>query len=262
MGNQKLAIGVFDSGVGGLSVLNAIHQLIPTENLIYVADTLHTPYGSRSVDFIESRVRTIVDFLLNQSVKLIVIACNTATAAAVHSLREELNIPIVGLEPALKPAIEFSAQQRVGVLATQATLESQKYQTLRTQFVNQAQIIEKASPLFVELVESAPQIQQSQYELVEQELQPFIRAKIDSLVLGCTHFPFLTHVITKILGPDIKLFESGLPVAKEVRRQLTERSLLNPQNGQGNIHYFSSSPEKAQTTFNLLLKKSVKIDPF
>lgn len=233
---------------------------MPAENLIYLADTQYVPYGSRSADFIESRVLAIAEFLIRQPVKLLIVACNTATAAAVNALREKYQIPIIGLEPALKPAVAFSNNDRVGVLATQTTLESKKYQTLKSRFCEQAEIIEKASPLFVELVEYAPKIGTEQHHLVEKELQPFIEAKVDSLVLGCTHFPFLTQTIAEIMGSQVRLFESGMPVAKEARRRLENN--LNPQKQNGRIHYFSSAPEKAQQSFDLLLGKRVDIEVF
>ncbi len=260
MVNNKYPIGIFDSGVGGLSVLKAVREQMPGENIIYLADTGHTPYGGRSIDFIESRVAAIADFLIKQPVKLIVIACNTATAAAVHSLRQDYDIPIVGLEPALKTAIEFTNEEKVGVLATQATLESEKYQQLRSRFIEHAEIIERASPFFVELVETAPVVEDRHVLLVRKELQPFIDAKVDSLVLGCTHFPFLTRIISQILGPHVKLFESATPVAKEVCRQLA--GIRNPDTSEGTIEFFSSSPEKAQKAFDLLLGKTVKIKRF
>ncbi|WP_281281995.1 glutamate racemase [Aliikangiella coralliicola] len=251
---------MFDSGVGGLSVLKAIRELLPNENLIYIADSKHTPYGSRSNQFVEERVHTIAQFLVERPVKALVVACNTATAAGVHSLREKYDIPIIGLEPALKPAVEFSSSEKVGVLATQSTLDSQKYQALRSRFIEHADIIEKASPLFVELVESAPEIGTEQVAMIEAELQPFKKAKVEALVLGCTHFPFLTTVISQIMGPEVTLFESAMPVAREVKRRIENN--LNSQPDSGWINYLSSAPDKAQETFNLLLKQKVDIDLF
>ena len=253
-------IGIFDSGVGGLTVLSAIQEQLPNENLIYVADTKHTPYGVRSVEFIESRVQEIAQFLIAQNVKIIVVACNTATAAAIQSLREQYSIPIVGLEPALKPAIESSKNHSVGVIATHATLESEKYRKLRARFQDQATITEKASAYFVELVETAPAIGPAETQLIQKELQPFIDANVDSLVLGCTHFPFLTLTIGEIMGTEVTLFESGLPVAKQVQRCLTDE--LNQSNKTGWIKYYSSAPENAKPVFDLLLDEPVELEQF
>jgi len=253
-------IGIFDSGVGGLTVLKAIHQLMPSEDLIYLADSQFVPYGNKSEKQIEQRVLLIAEHLIAHKVKAIVVACNTATAAAANSLREKYSIPIIGLEPALKPAVENTECHRVGVLATQSTLDSQKYQDLKGKYGTQIELVEKASPLFVELVESAPNITDKEITLIEKELQPFKKARVDSLVLGCTHYPFLTEAIAKIMGNKVTLFESGFPVAKEVQRRL-QGNLNNPQKP-SNVKYYSSSPQKSQATFDRLLGKTVHIDRF
>jgi len=225
--------------------------LLPEENLIYVADSQYAPYGERTNQFIEERVLKIADFFIQKSVKLILIACNTATAAAVKSLRDKYDIPIVGLEPALKPAVEFSHNHQVGVLATQATLSSEKYHQLKSRFAADNHIVEKASRLFVELVESAAEIGESEFQLIEKELEPFMENSVDSLVLGCTHYPFLTSTIKQILGEHVTLFESAMPVAKEVKRRLDGQ--LNQQDSTGTVSFYSSAPQKAQTTFERLL---------
>lgn len=253
-------IGIFDSGVGGLSVLKAIRDKLPHENLIYLADTRHTPYGEKDLPFIESRVSAIAEFLLAQSVKMMVVACNTATAAAVHLLREKYTLPILGLEPALKPAAEFSQNKKIGVLATQSTLKSEKYASLKQRFAGDLQLLEKACPLFVRLVESAAPISPETHRLIQQELQPFIDAKVDALVLGCTHYPFLTQTIREIMGEQVRLFESANPVANEVARRL--QGIENPQTQTGWTRYHSSAPSKAQNSFNWLLKEVVDISRF
>lgn len=233
---------------------------MPNENLIYVADSEFTPYGNKSEQLIESRVMSIAELLNHQNVKALVVACNTATAAAIKSLREKYSIPVIGLEPALKPAAESTSSARVGVLATQSTLDSQKYQHLKNKFGNQLELVEKASPLFVELVETAPEITSLELELIEKELAPFKRAKIDSLVLGCTHYPFLTEAITAIMGPEVTLFESGLPVAKEVLRRLQYQQ--NDGNKIPSIEYYSSNPQKSQLIFDYLVGHETQLTPF
>ena len=150
---------------------------MPNENLIYVADNKFTPYGERTAQFIEQRTHQIAEFLFEKNVKALVVACNTATAAGVHSLRDKYAIPIIGLEPALKPAVEFTANEKVGVLATQATLDSEKYQNLRARFLQHADIIEKASHFFVELVERSQSITEIEFKKIQKELSPFIDAK-------------------------------------------------------------------------------------
>lgn len=233
---------------------------MPNENLIYVADSEFTPYGNKSEQQIESRVLMIAELLSDQNAKAIVVACNTATAAAIKALREKYSIPVIGLEPALKPASENTNCARVGVLATQSTLDSQKYQQLKDKFGKQLELVEKASPLFVELVENAPKITSVELALIEKELTPFKRAKIDSLVLGCTHYPFLTEAIATIMGPDVTLFESGFPVAKEVLRRLKHQQ--NDGNTIASIQYYSSNPQKSQLIFDYLIGQKTKLIPF
>ena len=241
--------------------MKAIAQLMPNENLVYVADSRYTPYGERSNDFIAERVEAIAAFLDSLPVKAIVVACNTATAAAIHMLREKYDFPIIGLEPAIKPAIALSENQRVGVIATQSTLDSQKYSDLKSRLIANAQasceLIEKASNYFVELVESATEIDTQVKQIVGEELSPFIEAKVDALVLGCTHYPFLTELIQEILGEEIQLFESGMPVARELQRRLENK--LNDSASKGTIEYYSTNPELAQKQFEKLLKQATLI---
>lgn len=255
--NQQSPIGIFDSGVGGLSVLKAIRQLMPQENLLYVADSKYTPYGDRERIFIESRVAAIAKFLMQQPVKLILVACNTATAAAIKLLRNQYAIPIVGLEPALKPAAEYSPKKSVGVIATQSTLQSEKYLDLKIRVAQNVQVTEKASKFLVELVESAEKISAQQSQIIKQELDIFLREKVDTLVLGCTHYPFLTQKIAEIMGDQVKIFESAMPVAKEVLRKLQDQK--NQQNTQGWIKYFSTDPQKAQHSFETILAEKVEL---
>ncbi len=230
---------------------------MPNENLIYVADSQFTPYGNKSEQQITDRVLTIADYLNKHHIKALVVACNTATAAAIKTLRKQYDIPIIGLEPALKPAAENTSCNRIGVLATQATLESEKYKQLKNSLNNSINIIEKASPLFVELVESTEEIGNNELILIEKELDIFKQAKVDSLVLGCTHYPFLTKSISQVMGPKVALFESGEPVAKELERRLQQH--CNRSSNQGDILYFSSNPKKSQSIFNLLLNQTINL---
>jgi len=260
MSSNQNPIGIFDSGVGGLSVLNAIHQLMLSENLIYFADSQYTPYGDKSEKQIEDRVLAIAKQLIKQEVKAIVVACNTATAAAVESIRKLYPVPIIGLEPALKPASENTQNRRVGVIATKATLDSQKYQDLKDNVAKNIELTEKASPVFVNLVENAHEINDKELALIETELAGFKQANVDSLVLGCTHYPFLTEAISAIMGTHVTLYESGLPVAQELQRRLSGN--LNSSTQKGKIKYFSSAPQKPQDAFELILKRKVEINLF
>ncbi len=234
---------------------------MPNENLIYFADTKYTPYGEKPNGLITQRVKSIGDFFASKKVKALVVACNTATAAAINDLRQQYDIPIIGLEPALKPAINASKNNLIGVIATQSTLESEKYLTLKSHLIDandaHLKIIEKASNYFVELVESAAEIDQQVHRQVANELQPFIDASIDTLVLGCTHYPFLTHLIQQILGNKVKLLESGLPVAKELQRRIFNQ--FNPQTCNGLIEYYSSDPQKSKASFNAVIGEAVNL---
>jgi len=240
--------------------LQAVHQLMPAENLIYIADSAYTPYGVRNKQQIEERVIKISEFLVNKGAKALIVACNTATAAAVNTLRENYSIPVIGLEPALKPAAESTECGRIGMLATQATLKSKKYSDLKAKFGDQLQIVERASSLFVELVEQSPEITKKEFTLIEKELIPFKVAQVDSLVLGCTHYPFLTDAISKIMGPSVKLYESSLPVAKEVQRRLNTN--YNSNGSSGELTFYSSSPVDAQPKFDRLLGQKHLIHSF
>jgi len=231
--DQSLPIGLFDSGVGGLSILQSLRQLLPNEDYIYLADNRHAPYGIQSEEFITQRVLAMADFLNQQKVKAMVVACNTATAAAIQTLRERFSIPIIGVEPALKPAVVACKNKRLGVLATEATLQSEKYNSLKQKVAKDLHLVEKGSKDLVELIESGNYKNEQAQLLVNLELAVFKSEQIDTLVLGCTHFPFLSTEIRKSLGNQVELFESGRPVAREVARQISKR--LNPQMRGGDV---------------------------
>lgn len=257
MSDHNQPIGLFDSGVGGLSILKSIERLMPNENLIYIADSQFVPYGEKSEQEIEDRVLTISKKLIEFNVKAIVVACNTATATAVTIIRKRYSIPIIGIEPALKPAIAFSGNKKIGILATQATLASQKFNRLKEKLSSGITLIEKTSPLFVQLVESGLPLTKQQRRDIEKELQSFKQANIDALILGCTHYPFLSDIISLIMGPKVTLFESGEPVAKEVQRQISEQ--LNTQEATGWQKFYASNPKNYQPIFEQLLNKKIKI---
>lgn len=240
--------------------MSEIKKQLPNEHLIYIADTAHTPYGNRSQSFIEKRVAFIADFLDKKNVKAIVVACNTATAVAINQLREKFNYPIIGLEPALKPAIEQTKNNRIGVIATQATLNSKKYQNLKTTYGQNKSITEKASSILVELVESINDDYEKTDSIIEKELQPFIDAQVDSLVLGCTHYPFLKNKIQKIMGKHVVIFDSAFPVTCELKRKISKFKNQNSENKNfqyRKIDYYSSDPESAKIVFEKLLKEKI-----
>ncbi|HEY0664637.1 MAG TPA: glutamate racemase [Gallionella sp.] len=215
-------IGVFDSGVGGLSVLHHIRRALPHDQLIYVADSGHVPYGDKSANYIEQRSHAIARFLIAQGAEAIVIACNTATAAAVTSLRAEFGIPIVGMEPAVKPAVAATRSGVVGALATVGTLESSRFAALLERYAGDVTIVTQGCPGLVEQVERGDLTGDLSRELVARYTAPLLARGADTLVLGCTHYPFLAPLIREVAGPDVVLVDTGEAVARQLLRRLQE----------------------------------------
>jgi len=242
-------IGVFDSGVGGLSILRALRAELPLEDFVYFSDTGHAPYGEKAEEFVSSRSLAIALELLEQHrIKALVVACNTATAAAVHLLRARHDsLPVVGVEPALKPAAALTRTGRVAVLATRGTLGSAKFQALRESLRSQAAFVEvpcDGLAMAIE-VDDAPLVRDlcGRYTL---EAGSFGSGpgEIDTMVLGCTHYPFAAAVFRELLGPEIRLVETGEPVARQTRRLLETRGLLNPR-GRGWVQWRTSGSAEA-----------------
>lgn len=213
-------IGILDSGLGGLSVLNEIRDLMPGEDLIYFGDSAWCPYGPRHPEEIQRRVFAITDYLLEQHCKLIVIACNSATIAAVEALRATYPVPFVGMEPAVKPAATMTRTGTVGVLATEASLAGEKFHRLLNTHARGVNIITRPCPNFVELVERGELDTPRALAIVEEETLPLIEAGADVLVLGCTHYPFLRPLIEDVAGPNIKVLDTGSAVASHVAQLL------------------------------------------
>jgi glutamate racemase len=241
--HSEYPIGIFDSGVGGLSVLREIHQLLPHENLIYVADSAHAPYGDKSKEFILERSTAIVEFFLSQKVKAIVVACNTATAAAVKELRGFYHLPMVAMEPAVKPASEQTLTGVIGVLATSRTINSNNFQILFARFADKAQIIPQACPGLVDQVEKGDLDGVETVALVAQYVQPLLLKNVDVLVLGCTHYPFLKPVIQQISGVNVKVIDSGTAIAKRLHSLLLHHGLLSEGQRMGSVQFYSSAED-------------------
>lgn len=240
--SSEQPIGIFDSGIGGLSVLHHIRELLPAEDLIYVSDRAHLPYGTKTSSFILGRSEYIVDFLVQQGVKAVVIACNTATAVAVAHLRQRYSLPIIGMEPGVKPATARSRNGLIGVLATEGTLTSGKFQNLVAQHSNGADIYYCPCHGWVEAIEHNGASHVKTIELVEQALIPVLEKGVDTLVLGCTHYPFLKDTIEKVAGPSIAIIDTGEPVADHLRRRLSDGNLLSSNPYPGSIAYWCSAP--------------------
>ncbi|WP_339439076.1 MULTISPECIES: glutamate racemase [unclassified Pseudomonas] len=220
-------IGVFDSGVGGLSVLAEIQQLLPHEALLYVADCGHIPYGEKTPAFIRERSRQVAAFLRDKGAKAFVIACNTATVAAVADLRQDYpDWPLVGMEPAVKPAAAATRSGVVGVLATTGTLHSAKFAALLDRFATDVRVITQPCPGLVELIETGDLNSPALRQLLQGYIEPLLSAGCDTIILGCTHYPFLKPLLAQMLPPSIILIDTGAAVARQLKRLLSERDLL------------------------------------
>lgn len=227
-------IGVFDSGVGGLSVAGEIRGRLPAERILYFADTAFCPYGGRPLDEIRERSIAVVGELVALGAKLVVVACNTASGAALEALRDAFSIPIVGLEPAVKPATLRSRNRRVGVLATEATLRTERFQRLVRTYGVEAEVVPKACPELVDLVEAGETEGEDVEGYLAYSLAPLVEAGVDTVVLGCTHYPFLRNAIGKVMGPGVEILDSGEAVARQVERVLVQMDGLRG-GGEGDI---------------------------
>ncbi|MEB8431782.1 glutamate racemase [Cocleimonas sp. KMM 6892] len=256
-------IGVFDSGLGGLSVLREIHQLLPHENLIYVGDSAHAPYGDNSAEYVRNRSLIVSEFLLDQGVKAIVVACNTATAEAIDLLRVTLDVPVIGLEPAIKPASKLSKNGIIGVLATQRTINSERLLGLTEQYAADKRVLAQACPGLVEQVEACELESEKTKDLLKHYITPLLTEGVDALILGCTHYPFLIDAIRDITNgigaginkdKKIEILETGKPVAVQLQRVLEQHDLQRivhgntdsageKQNHLGNISFYNSSKD-------------------
>jgi glutamate racemase len=213
---QHIKVGLFDSGVGGLSILRAIREHMPHADLLYVADSAHAPYGEKSEAFIIERSQAIARFLVDQGAQIIVVACNTATAAAVHALRQNLpHTPIVGIEPGVKPAVAASRNQKVGVMATPRTLSSTKFGKLIDAHRHQAEIVLQPCPGLAAAIEGGDLQSNTIRQLIRQYCAPLRAANVDTVVLGCTHYPFVRDLISEEMGPQVQLIDTAQAVARQ-----------------------------------------------
>lgn len=253
-------VGVFDSGIGGLSVLSDIRTELWQEDLIYVADSVHAPYGDKSAEFIEARSVAIARFLLGQPVKALVVACNTATAAAVAELRNSFPVPIVAMEPAVKPATELTQSGIVGVMATTRTLSSQNFQSLVERFGANVEIVVQPCPGLVEQVEAGDLTGNATRSLVQRYVFPLLERGADTLVLGCTHYPFLEPMIRETVGQGVAIIDPGEAIARELRRRLGQSGLLADDDRRGMESFWTSDcPNNAQALISSLWGEAVSV---
>ena len=236
--SDRHPIGVFDSGVGGLSILRHIAEMLPQEELFYFADTANCPYGAKSKDTIHGLCEGIVCFLLEQRAKIIVIACNTASAVALHFLREVFpKVPFVGMVPAVKPAIEGTRTGVIGVLATEATFQGELFADVVSRFAGGAEVLSQVCPELVEHVECGDVDSPDLEQLLRRYIEPLLSEGADTIVLGCTHYPFLVPSIRHIVGEDVRIIEPGLAMARQTARLLTRYDLATSESGAGRRIY-------------------------
>jgi len=254
-------IGVFDSGVGGLSVLREIHALMPAQPVIYFGDQAHVPYGARSMEEVRGFSRSVAQFLLQQGVQAIVVACNTASAAALHSLREEFPmIPFVGMEPAVKPAAEQTVTGVVGVLATVATFQGELYASVVERFAKGVTVLQDTCPGLVAQIEAGNLEGRETREILEKALQPMLAQGIDTVVMGCTHYPFVIPLIQQIAGANVRVIDPAPAVARQTKRILEAHHLLAVQ-GEGvePLLYTSGSAAGFARLVHLLLNENYPV---
>ena len=252
-------IGVFDSGIGGVSVLQEIRRALPAEHLIYVADTAHAPYGDKPAEVIQERAFRVVEFLLGHDVKAIVVACNTATGVAVEALRARWPIPFVAIEPAVKPAAATTKSGIVGVLATRQTIASPRFARLAETWGNGARILAQPCPGLVEQIERGELTTDATRALIASCVRPLLEQGADTLVLGCTHYPFVADTIAEIAGPGVVIIDPAAAVARELRRRLTEHGLLAAPERAGKLRFWTSGPPDQLT--GLLSSLGVETGP-
>lgn len=235
---SRAPVGVLDSGLGGLSVLKALRAELPAEDFVYCADCGNAPWGDKTQDFVLDRCRAICRFLIGMHAKMIVLACNTATALAADALRSEFALPIVGIEPAVKPASVQSRSHVIGVLATNGTIQSSRYRFLTERFGHDVRIISTGAPGLMECVEKGDFTGPRTRALAQKYLAPMQKAGIDKLVLGCTHYPFLSDVLHDILGPEVELIEPGPAVACVAHTRLRQISAARTLNASPAEQFF------------------------
>ena len=249
--NKEAPIGIFDSGVGGLTVARKIFEILPSENIVYFGDVGRTPYGPRSKEIIIQFTTQDVAFLAERDVKFIVCACNSSSAVALDEIKKDYHIEMVGvIDPGARAAVEKTKNGRIGVIGTNATIGSNAYAHFIHAIDPDLKVFSLACPLFVPLVEEGYVEKEATYLIARDYLQTMLDVEIDTLVLGCTHYPLIKHVISEVMGEDVTLIDSGEETARETQRILTESDLLNPASAQSpppegsRKYYVSDVPAK------------------
>jgi len=235
------SIGIFDSGIGGLSVLREIKKALPSEHFIYLADQVHVPYGERSLEEVREYSKAILRFLLDQGAGMIVVACNTASAAALHYLRNEYpEVPIVGMEPAVKPAAESSLTRKVGVLATPATFQGALYTSVVERFAQDVKIFQHTCPGLVSQIENGEIESMITRDILASALRPMLAEGIDTVVLGCTHYPLVMPLIHNIVGDEVRVIDPAPAIARRVVNIMNTKALGFSEPGSKPVSYFTT----------------------
>jgi glutamate racemase len=241
---KNLSIGMFDSGIGGLTVLKEVRKLLPHEHVIYLGDTARVPYGNKSPQTITKYALESAIFLLTKGIKILVIACNTSSALALNILKKKLPIPVLGvIDPGAKEAVEHSQNKRVGIIGTKATVKSMAYVKAIRRLDPGVEVLSKACPLFVPIAEEGLEDDKIAYLVAEKYLEEFKGSSIDTLVMGCTHYPILEGVIKTVMGHSVTIVNTGRETAKAVKNALEQKKIIN-DTGKGGAEYFvTDSPE-------------------
>ncbi len=243
LSDLRAPIAVFDSGVGGISVLRALIEEMPNENYWYYGDSANAPYGTKSLEKVRELTVAHVDRFLMKGAKAIVVACNTATSAAVRHLRQKYpSVPIIGIEPALKPAVLSKNNPNVIVMATPMTIREEKFHNLMGRYLGMAHIIPLPCPGLMEYIEHGDIHSLELEQFLGRLFEPFEKKKLDAVVLGCTHYPFVSRELKKVLGEEVMLFEGGPGTARETKRRLLEAGLLTDSRKKGSIYFDNSQP--------------------
>lgn len=241
---RKKAIGIFDSGVGGTSIWKEIHELLPNEHTIYLADSKHAPYGPKGKERIRALSKKNVAYLLNRDCKLIIVACNTATTNAIAYLRQHYDVPFIGIEPAIKPAALQTQTNAIGILATKGTLSSELFHKTSNLYGNGINIVEQVGEGIVPLIENGQLHSKEMIVLLKTYIQPMLDANIDHLVLGCTHYPYLIPILKDLLPESIKIIDSGEAVAKQTKAVLEDYNLLNTSTETPTHQFYTNAKPK------------------
>ena len=257
-------IGIFDSGFGGLTVTRKILNLMPNEDIVFFGDTAHLPYGTKSKKVITSFSRDIIEFLVRQNVKLIVIACNTASAYSLATLKKEFDLPVIGvIQPGALSAVKSTKNYRIGVIGTEATIGSEAYEKAINKIDHKIKVFSQPCPLFVPLVEEGWAKHPVTRQVAEYYLKPFIRQRIDTLILGCTHYPLIKSLISDILEREVILIDSSIEVAKSVKSTLESNGIYNKdkfRRKNRKVRFFvSDNPEKFSRLGRMFLLESSRI---